>query len=83
MPPRLRRLSGREVLQILAAFGFEVVATRGSHAKLRRISRDGTRQILTVPLHRSLAVGTLQAIFRQASRFVPDAELRRRFFTGH
>jgi predicted RNA binding protein YcfA (HicA-like mRNA interferase family) len=82
MPPRLRRLSGRDVLRILGAYGFEVVATRGSHAKLRRISGDGRRQILTVPLHRSLADGTLRAILRQAARFVPEDELRRRFFAG-
>jgi len=82
MPPRPRRLSGREVLRIFGTFGFEVVATRGSHAKLRRISGDGTRQTLTVPLHRSLAEGTVRAILRQAARFVPESELRRRFFAG-
>jgi len=81
MPQKLRRLSAREVLRALGAFGFEVVATRGSHAKLRRILGDGTRQILTVPLHRSLADGTLRAIFRQACRFVPEAELGQWFFT--
>lgn len=82
MPAKLRRLSGREVLRALAAVGFEVVATRGSHAKLRRTLADGTRQILTVPLHRTLAGGTLRAVFRQASRYVPEAELRRWFFAG-
>lgn len=82
MPPKLRRLSAREVLRALGTFGFEVVATRGSHAKLRRILRNGTRQILTIPLHRSLADGTLRAIVRQACRFVPEAELRRWFFPG-
>jgi predicted RNA binding protein YcfA (HicA-like mRNA interferase family) len=82
MPARLRRLSGREVLRALSAFGFEVVATRGSHAKLRRILPDGTRQILTIPLHRTLADGTLRAIFRQASRYVAEEALRPWFFTG-
>ena len=81
MPRKLRRLSAREVLSAFGAFGFEVVATRGSHAKLRRILEDGTRQILTVPLHRSLADGTLRALFRQGCRFVPEAELRPWFFT--
>jgi predicted RNA binding protein YcfA (HicA-like mRNA interferase family) len=82
MPRRVRRLSGRDVLRALGAFDFEIVATRGSHAKLRRVLRDGTRQTLTVPLHRSLAEGTLHAIFRQACRFVPEKDLRRWFFTG-
>jgi predicted RNA binding protein YcfA (HicA-like mRNA interferase family) len=80
MSPRLRRLAGRDVLRALNAFNFEVVATRRSDAKLRRVLPDGTRQTLTVPLHRSLATGTLRAILRQASRYVPEAELRRWFF---
>ncbi len=80
MAPRLRRLSAREVLAALGEFGFEVVSTRGSHAKLCRELDGGVRQILTVPLHRELAPGTLRAIFRQATRFVPEGELRPSFF---
>jgi predicted RNA binding protein YcfA (HicA-like mRNA interferase family) len=80
MSPKLRRLSAREVLAALGAFGFEIVATRGSHAKLLRKLSDGTREILTVPLHRELAAGTLKAIFRQATRYIPVDELRPYFF---
>jgi predicted RNA binding protein YcfA (HicA-like mRNA interferase family) len=80
MSPRLRRLSSRELCQALGRFGFEMVATRGSHAKLRRMTPDGLRQTLTVPLHRELAPGTLRAIFRQACRFVPKEELHPLFF---
>ena len=80
MSPKLRRLTAREVLRALRSFGFEVVGTRGSHAKLCRVHSDGTRQILTVPLHRELAAGTLRAIYRQACRFVPENDLRPFFF---
>ena len=80
MSPKLRRLAAREVLAALRAFGFEVVATRGSHAKLRRELADGTRQVLTIPLHRELAPGTLGAVFRQATRFIAADELRPYFF---
>ena len=97
MPPRLRRLSARDVLAVLKdfgfeaarfatfgselkEFGFEVVATRGSHAKLRRVSEDGETETLTVPLHKDLDVGTIRAIYRQAARFIPEAELRSRFY---
>ena len=76
---RLRRLLSREVLRALHEFGFEVVSLRGSYAKLRR-EIDGTRQILTVPVHHELAPGTLRAIFRQARRFVPEDELRPYFY---
>ena len=79
--PRLKRLSGAEVIGILETFGFRVISERGSHAKLRRISADGEKQTLTVPRHRQLDVGTLQAIFRQASRFVSQEILRSSFYT--
>jgi predicted RNA binding protein YcfA (HicA-like mRNA interferase family) len=81
MSPRIKRLPAREVLRALGAFGFEVVSTRGSHAKLRREAPDGSPQILTIPLHKELAPGTLRAIFRQASRFVAEDALRPFFFT--
>ena len=80
MPPRLKRLSARDVLAALQHFGFEVVATRGSHAKLRRVTDDDVRQTLTVPLHKELDLGTVRAIYRQAARFVPEAELRIWFY---
>jgi len=80
MSPRLKRLAARDVLVALRVFGFEVVSTRGSHAKLRRDLTDGTRQILTIPFHRELAPDTLRAVFRQAARFIPADELRSYFF---
>ncbi|RLC95460.1 MAG: type II toxin-antitoxin system HicA family toxin [Chloroflexi bacterium] len=79
--PRLRRLSGDEVIAILAGFGFEMHSQRGTHVKLRRVTGGGSRQTLTVPRHRELDTGTLQAILRQASRFVPEDSLRAHFYT--
>jgi predicted RNA binding protein YcfA (HicA-like mRNA interferase family) len=80
MSPRLRRFTSRELLALLRTLGFEVVATRGSHAKLRRLGPDGERQTLTVPLHVELAAGTIAAIFRQVCRYVPEAIARPLFF---
>jgi len=34
--PKLRVLSGRDVLKILQEFGFQSFAQRGSHIKVRR-----------------------------------------------
>jgi predicted RNA binding protein YcfA (HicA-like mRNA interferase family) len=76
----LKRLSGRDVVRVLAAFGFEVVNTRGSHCKLRRLAPGGSRQTLTLPLHDELAPGTLHAIYRQALRYLPSEELHPHFF---
>jgi len=77
---RLKRLGARDVLRVLGGFGFEVVSIRGDHAKLVRVPPDGRREILVVPIKRRLAVGTLHAIYRQARRYVPEADLRPRFF---
>ncbi len=78
--PKLRNVSGGEVLQILRDFGFEPSSQRGSHIKVRR-QVAGRAQTLTVPNHRELDRGTLQAILRQASRFIAETELRSRFCT--
>ena len=80
--PRLRRLSGDEVIRILHGLGFTVRSQRGSHVKLHRRAPDGTLQVLTVPRHRELATGTLHDIFRQAAEFIPEEELRSYFYTG-
>ncbi|HLA81980.1 MAG TPA: type II toxin-antitoxin system HicA family toxin [Thermoleophilia bacterium] len=80
--PRLRRLSGAEVIAILGLFGFSIRAQRGSHVKLRRELPDGTAQTLTVPAHPELDTGTCRAIFRQASRFIPEDNLRPYFYSA-
>lgn len=81
MPRRLKRLSARDVLAALKNFGFEVVATRGGHAKLRRVTEDQKTQALTLPLHKDLDLGTIRAIYRQATRFIPESELRIWFYS--
>ena len=78
--PKLRSLSGDELLRIFAQFGFIKVSQRGSHVKLHR-NMSGRRQILTIVLHRGVDKGTLSAIFRQALRYIPEAELEPHFFT--
>ncbi len=79
--PRLKRLSGDDVITIMGHFGFKVHSQRGSHVKLRRVARTGQTQILTIPRHRELHTGTLHAILRQASRFVSEQELRPYFYS--
>jgi predicted RNA binding protein YcfA (HicA-like mRNA interferase family) len=78
---RLRRLGAQELLRAFANLGFQVLVIRGSHAKLRCVLPGGEKQTLTIPLHANLAAGTIRAIFRQALRYVPEAELRPWFFS--
>jgi predicted RNA binding protein YcfA (HicA-like mRNA interferase family) len=80
VPPKPRRLSGNDVVRILDRFGFERIAQRGSHVKLQRLV-DNKKQTLTVPLHRELDTGTVTGIFRQASRFIPEGDLRDHFYS--
>ena len=77
---RIRRLSARQILRILGTFGFSVVSVRGSQAKLKREVEGASAQVLTIPLHRELVPGTIQAVYRQALRFLPEAELRPHFY---
>ena len=79
--PKLRRLSGDEVIRILAGFGFQIHAQRGSHVKLRRLTAEGERHTLTIPRHRELDRGTLQAIVRQAARYVSTDQITQHFYT--
>ena len=40
----------------------------------------GDKQILTVPLHQELDVGTVNAIMKQACRFIPEDQLKPFFY---
>ena len=81
MSPKLKRLSGKEVLSILSKFGFSIQSQRGSHIKLRRILNSGEKQSLTIVMHDELDVETLRAIIRQASRFIPEDQLKKEFYS--
>jgi len=79
--PKLKVLSGDEVLKIFSLFGFEVASQRGSHVKLRRISSEGSKQTLTIVLHDELDRGTLHATYRQALRYIPEEKLFTYFYS--
>jgi len=81
--PKLKRLSGAEVVSILKHFGFFVFDQNGSHLKLRRVLTTGEKQTLTVPNHRQLDTGTCHGIFRQASKYISHEELRRWFYSDN
>lgn len=79
MGTKLKILSGTDVADILAKFGFVVHSQKGSHLKLRRIV-SGTKETLIIPSHDPISKGTLKAVFNQASRYIPEAELRKHFY---
>ena len=81
MSPRLKRMSGDEVIDVFRELGFEIAWQRGSHVKLLRMTDEGSRQTLTIPKHKELDAGTLQAIVRQGARYVDKSVLRQHFYT--
>jgi predicted RNA binding protein YcfA (HicA-like mRNA interferase family) len=79
--PRLHSLSGADIIKILESFGFEVLSIKGSHHKLRRVV-GAQKQTLHVPVHgkKPLPPGTLRSIYKQASAYIDEGDLKPRFY---
>lgn len=80
--PKLKVLSGGEVLKILRSFGFEIQSQKGSHIKLVRHTRTGEKQTLIIPNYSEIDKGTLKAIYRQSLRYISETELFLHFFSN-
>ena len=61
------------------SWGIEVIRQRGSHLRMRKSSPSGARHI-TVPAHRTVALGTLNNILNRVSLWnnLPKEDLIRR-----
>lgn len=79
--PKLKTLSGKDIVVILQSNGFFVAGQKGSHIKLKRMLGNGIAQTLTIPNHNELDKGTLKAIYNQASRYISEDILREHFYT--
>ncbi len=77
--PKLKVLSGSDVIKILEGFNFVIISQKGSHVKLRR-TVDQARQVLTIPNHKELDRGTLKAIFSQAAKYISETDLAPHFY---
>jgi len=78
--PRLKILSGEDIITILKSFDFFIAGQKGSHVKMKRAVGD-TTQTLTIPNHKELDAGTIKAIYNQISHYVAVEELRKFFYT--
>ena len=78
--PKIRALSGSELIRIFESLGFSIVGQKGSHVKIRRVI-DNNRQTLTIPDHKDLDKGTLKAIYNQALKYVSEGELKQHFYS--
>ena len=77
--PRLKSISGDELVKFFTSHGFLVLNQHGSHIKLRCIV-DDRKQTLIIPNHTPLRIGTLRAIYIQALAYMPDDVLRAYFY---
>ncbi len=80
--PRLRSLSGKDVVKILEGLGFATVGIRGSHHIMRRIVDEET-QTINVPVHGNKALGTgmLKRLYRDMQRYISEDDLKSHFYT--
>ncbi len=74
--PRLPQASGAQVARLLESLGYRFLRQRGSHARYTLTTPVGTHNI-TIPMHKSMAKGTLNNILNRVSRWtgVPKADL--------
>ena len=66
MTPRLPSLSTRQVLAALKKAGFEDAPRRGKGSHRAVVMRRDVPKLVIVPDRKSVPVGTLRAIIRQA-----------------
>lgn len=71
MPKSFRSVSGKEMVKILEKVGFLKVSQKGSHLKLKRITKTETT-IIIVPNHKELTSGTFKNIIRTANLSLED-----------
>lgn len=81
--PGLKILSGDEVIEIFEKFGFSIDSQKGSHAKLKRITKNNIKQTITVPRHKELDRGTVKAVYNQALMYISEDDLRSYFYAGN
>ncbi len=78
--PKLRTISGKDIISFCEKHGFTIGRQRGSHINLARLTATG-KQVATIPNHKEIDRGTLHEIFKQLRRYLPEANLRDFFYT--
>ncbi len=63
--PNLPIISGKKTIKALEKLGFVYLRQKGSHVILKKNTETGDIGC-TIPLHKELAIGTLQGILKQA-----------------
>lgn len=77
--PKLKQLSGKEVVKIFELYGFKIKRNVGSHTRLT-LFQDGISYHITIPLHNSLKKGTLHSIVKDFELCFGKKETNKCFF---
>jgi predicted RNA binding protein YcfA (HicA-like mRNA interferase family) len=64
-----RDLSGAELASLLTRYGYDITRQTGSHLRLTSTLK-GTEHHVTIPHHRALNVGTLNAILTDVAAYL-------------
>lgn len=78
-----RDLSGTEVAKLLSKhYDYRLRRSKGSHMTVTRTSASGAQHSVTVPRHRAVRIGTLDAIVTDVGEFMglPKSQVRETLF---
>lgn len=78
--PKLRRLSGKEVVSFCEQHNFSTSRQKGSHINLVRVVSE-VKQVVTVPNHKEIDRGTLHNIFKKLRPYISLNDLNNFFYT--
>ena len=78
--PKLKQLSGKEVVKIFESHGFEIKRTVGSHVRLTLV-QNGISHHITIPAHKTLKRGTLHSIIKDFELCFGKEEAKLLFFS--
>lgn len=80
--PKLKRLSGKDIIAFCEQNNFRISRQKGSHINLSRIVSEN-KQVVTIPNHKEIDRGTLHNIFKKLLPFIPETELKKFFYTSN
>ena len=58
-------LSGKDLIKLLAKYGYEITNQRGSHIKITTL--DNGEHHIAIPNHNPIKIGTLNGIIKQVA----------------
>jgi predicted RNA binding protein YcfA (HicA-like mRNA interferase family) len=78
--PKIKHISGKEVIKIVESLGFVIARQKGSHIILKRtIFKD--EQVILVPNHTVIDRGTLHSIYKKLLLYIDESKIRSHFYS--